>query len=87
MKNFLIKCPIVSLIEPLFNISLIFFCLAIEDLQSEGATEGDWFEYRILCDFHIVIGVPVDREDSLVLCFFPTIFSCCSHSHSDAFEA
>ena len=87
MKNLLIKRPIVSLIASHFNISLIFFCLAAEDLQSEGEIGGDWFEYRILCDFHIVVGVPVDREDSLVLCFFPTIFSCCSHSHSDAFEA
>ena len=40
MKNLLIKCPIVSLIEPPFNISLIFFCLATENLVERRGNRG-----------------------------------------------
>ena len=41
MKNLLINCPIVSLIEPPLNIFFKTFCLTVEDLYSDGAIDGD----------------------------------------------
>ena len=86
MKNLLIKCPIVSLVEPPSNKSLIILCLAIEDLYNEGAIGGDGLEYRMLCDFCIGLGASLECDDSLVLHLLPTNVSSCCQSHSVALE-
>ena len=41
MKNLLINCIIVSLIEPPLNIFFRLFCFAAEDLYNDGAIGGD----------------------------------------------
>ena len=82
MKNLLIKSPIVSLMEPHLNKSLIFLRLTVKDLYNERAIGDDGSEYRTLCDFHIGLGASLGRDDSPVLCLLPTNVSCCCQSHS-----
>ena len=87
MKNLLIKYPIISLMKPHLNKSLIFLCLVVEDSYSEGIIGGDGFECRILCDFHIGLGTSLGCDDSLILRLLPTNVSCCYRSHFVAFKA
>ena len=77
MKNLLIKRPIVSLMEPPLNKSLIFLCLAAKDLYNEEAIGDDGFEYRTLCDFHIDLDASLGRDDSPILRLLPINVSCC----------
>ena len=53
MKNLLINCPIVSLIEPPLNIFFRFFCFVAEDLYNDGVIGGDGFVCRTLSDLCI----------------------------------
>ena len=64
MKNLLINCPIVSLIEPHLNIFFRIFCFAAKDLYNDGAIGGDGSISRTLCDLCIHLDGPLGCEDS-----------------------
>ena len=64
MKNLLINCPIVSLIEPHLNIFFRLFCFAAKDLYNDGAIGGDGSICRTLCDLCIHLDGPLGCEDS-----------------------
>ena len=50
MKNLLINCPIVSLIEPPLSIFFKLFCFATKDLYNDGVIGGDGSVCRTFCD-------------------------------------
>ena len=64
MKNLLINCPIVSLIESHLNIFFRLFCFAAKDLYNDGANDGDGSVCRTLCDLCIHLDRPPGCEDS-----------------------
>ena len=66
MKNLLINCPIVSLIEPPLNIFFKLFYFAVEDLYNNGAISSDGSVCRILCDLCIRLDGSLGCEDSSI---------------------
>ena len=63
MKNLLINCPIVSLIEPPLNIFFRLFCLAAKDLYNDGAIGGDGSICRTLYDLCIRLNGSLGCKD------------------------
>ena len=78
---------IISLIEPSLNRSLIFLCLIAKDLYSDGAIDGDGFEFCTLCDFHMDLNASLGHDDPPVLCLIPINVSCYCWYCFVAFEA
>ena len=64
MKNLLINRPIVSLIEPPFNIFFRLFCFAAEDLYNDDSIGGDGSVCRTLCDLCICLDGSPGCQDS-----------------------
>ena len=66
MKNLLINCPIVSLIQPPLKIFLRLLCFAAEDLYNDGAIGSDRFVCRTLCSLCIRLDGSPGCEDSSI---------------------
>ena len=64
MKNLLINCLIVSLIEPPLNIFFRLFCFTVEDLYNDGAIDDDGSICRTLFDLCIRLDGSPSCEDS-----------------------
>ena len=66
MKNLLINCPIISLIDQPLNIFFSLFYLAAEDLYNDGAISGEGSICRTLCDLCIRLDGSPGCEDSSI---------------------
>ena len=64
MKNLLINCPTVSLIEPPLNRFFRLFCFVAKDLYNDGAIGGDGPVCRTPCDLCIRLDGSPSCEDS-----------------------
>ena len=66
MKNLLINCPIVYLIEPPLNIFFRLFCFATKDWYNDGAIGGDGSVCRTFCNICICLDGSPGCEDSRI---------------------